>query len=324
MEEIVNSISDPITTLSGGYTAGAGTLAVNAPTAPDAWPVNREFRVRIANELFIVTAATSNATSLTVVTFAAEGTTSVGHSTSDNVYLVYTKASLLRYFKKIQNIGDVPPASPNAMDDEFGGSSLDAKWSWRNQGTSTYTADFDNAVAKLVPQLGANVPAVRILEQNVPAGSGDFTATFKLFPALPSITNGYSAGIVLVNSTSGRLLTIEYYSLTSARGFRLSRYNSVTSFNSINSSMYSAAASTAVALPATNPIYLRFVTAGSRATVTPYFSGDGYSWAQSSSNDTIASFLTATGGTWDKVGIYCDAEDSSRTAEVTLYHFRIS
>lgn len=46
---------------------------------------------------------------------------------------------------------DTPPDSPNAMDDEFEGSSLDAKWSWFNQGTSTATFDPPGAMVLTGP-----------------------------------------------------------------------------------------------------------------------------------------------------------------------------
>ena len=34
---------------------------------------------------------------------------------------------------------DTPPSSPNTMDDEFNGTTLDGKWTWYSQGSTTYT-----------------------------------------------------------------------------------------------------------------------------------------------------------------------------------------
>jgi hypothetical protein len=73
-----------------------------------------------------------------------------------------------------ENAGDpalVPESSPEAEDDEFSAGSLDAKWTWDNQGTSTAT--FRKSRLILTSQASGN-PAnnsKRILYQAAPSGS---------------------------------------------------------------------------------------------------------------------------------------------------------
>lgn len=314
MEALVNSITDPITTLTATLNIGDANASVVAPTAPDAWPINQEFRLRIDNELIIFSAATSNATSLVVVTRGVEGTANVSHASTQNVYGVYTKASLERWVQKYGLPGDIAPATANALDDEFSGSAIDAKWSWRNQGASTYIADFDREVAKLSVPSGATTN-FRIIEQNVPGS--DFTVVTKLFPALPVTVDLFIAGLAVINSTNGRLITLGYRCGTSATAIRVHRWNSVTG-------ALSATAITSPSLTISAPIFFKIVTTGSKATLNFYFSGDGYSWVPLGS-ETVSTFLTATGGTMDKLGVCLDAETTTFTPiEMTLYHFRVS
>lgn len=321
MEALVNSIFDPITTLSGAFTIGDAAIAVNAPTSPDVWPVSQEFRVRLDNEYLIVTAATSNATSLPVTTAGAEFSAAANHGSGTPLYPVWTKASITRFMQKYGLPGDTPPATPNALDDEFSGSAISGGWSWRNQGTSTYTADFTNEIAKLSIPSSATANT-RIIEQNVPGA--DFTVIAKLYPALPVTADSYTAGLVLVNSTSGRLVTLHYRSGNTFNAIRVGRWNSTTSFNATVITSAGGGASSSPMPPILAPIFFKIVTTASKATLNFYISGDGYSWIPLGT-ETVATFLTATGGTMDKMGIFMDAESSSFTPiEMTLYHFRVS
>lgn len=316
MEALVNSQADPITSLSAAYNIGDATASVTAPTSPDVWPVNQEFRVRIDNEVIIFTAATSNATSLTTVQRGADGLgASANHVINSNVYVVWTRDSVTRFMQKYGLPGDNPPASANALDDEFSGSAISGNWTWRNQGGASYTADFTNEVAKLSGPSGSTTN-FRIIEQNVPGA--DFTVVAKLFPALPVTVDLFIAGLALINSTNGRLITLGYRCGNTATAIRVHRWNSVTG-------ALSATAITSPSIAITAPIFFKIVTTGSKATLNFYFSGDGYSWVPLGS-ETVATFLTASGGgTMDKLGICLDVENTAFTPiDMTLYHFRVS
>lgn len=67
---------------------------------------------------------------------------------------------------------DTPPTSPNAMDDEFNGTSLDlTKWMWVQQNTAT--AVVGNGALVMTAQItGSNIP--NIIEQPLPAGDCKF------------------------------------------------------------------------------------------------------------------------------------------------------
>ncbi len=102
-EALANSIIDPTTTLSSSITNVSSSLPVAAPTSPDAWPTDGSFVVRIELELIRVTAATSSATSLTVVERGTEGTTAASHASAVAVDMVMSKGALERYF--LQSVG---------------------------------------------------------------------------------------------------------------------------------------------------------------------------------------------------------------------------
>ena len=94
VEVLGNSLNNPTTTLNGSITSGSASLTVLAPTAPDVWPTTGTFRVKVDLELIAVTAATSAATSLTVVSRGVEGTTAAAHSSGANVDLVASAAAV--------------------------------------------------------------------------------------------------------------------------------------------------------------------------------------------------------------------------------------
>lgn len=93
---------------------------------------------------------------------------------------------------------DSHPSSPNAMDDEFEAGSLDGKWAFRNQGG--LTAGFsDGCLVLNKPQEAAD--AVRLVEQNCPAGTWRFRAKTALYS---SATNYQLGGMVLYNTSASR------------------------------------------------------------------------------------------------------------------------
>jgi hypothetical protein len=93
-EAIANAINNPTSNLTSNITSGSSSLPVAAPTAPDGWPTTGQFRILIDLELIIVTAASANATTLTVVSRGAESTSAASHLSGSNIDLVLTAAAL--------------------------------------------------------------------------------------------------------------------------------------------------------------------------------------------------------------------------------------
>lgn len=87
--------------------------------------------------------------------------------------------------RQIEGI-DRPPAIPNSMDDEFYGSSLDAKWSWLDQGGATAVVD----EGLLSFSLTENVNRIRGIYQAAPVGAWTFQA--KVLKPLVQSGNSHS------------------------------------------------------------------------------------------------------------------------------------
>lgn len=100
-----------------------------------------------------------------------------------------------------ENAIDEPPASPNSLDDEFDGSSLDAKWSWNNQGTSVATVAND----RLSIDIGAMSDNSSVIYQSVPAGDFIATAKVRVFSKGDSYYGSY---IGVINSANNRRINL--------------------------------------------------------------------------------------------------------------------
>ena len=82
-------------------------------------------------------------TNISVIEFAT-GTT-VSDLTGGVARVTPATGGSSGYIPDPRNI-DNPPASPNALDDEFNGTSLDSKWTWVNQGATTIALSNSRAV----------------------------------------------------------------------------------------------------------------------------------------------------------------------------------
>jgi len=101
----------------------------------------------------------------------------------------------------LASIVDTPPVTPSSFDDEFSTGSLDGKWTWHNQGTSTASV----VNKRLDIDIGSMTDDICALTQSVPVG--DFTMTAKL--AVTSKGNSfYDSLIGLRNSANGRVLAL--------------------------------------------------------------------------------------------------------------------
>lgn len=117
---------------------------------------------------------------------------------------------------------DTHPASPNAMDDEFEAASLDSKWAWLAQGTST--ANFSNGSLILTSPIEAGLQ-VRGIEQNHTG-----PARYRMKGTGVNPNNFNSGGIYFRNSVNGRLLIIAVHRV--AQNYGVFYFDSPTVFNS--------------------------------------------------------------------------------------------
>lgn len=98
---------------------------------------------------------------------------------------------------------DIPPTSPSAYDDEFNGTSLDAKWSWALAGAPSGGNEYYN-VAKgrlnvCVDPTAVAFSTYHALVQPLPAQNFEFTAKFTTL-----CTSRYMGmGLLLLNTVSG-------------------------------------------------------------------------------------------------------------------------
>lgn len=308
-EDIGNSLNSPTTTLSSSITNSSTTIPVNAPTSPDVWPTGGNFRIRIGTEIVIVTAATSSATSLTVVTRGAEGTTAASAASGDAVDIVLTKGAIDNFLRPP---GDPVPASPNAADDEFTAAAIDSKWAWRNQGSATITQA--NGQQTLKSPAGDS-GQLRVREQNAPGGN--FTLSVK-FAALFGGGTTHESGLCFVNSTNGRLITLDC-ALFAANHIKLNRWTSVSAFSA---SVIDITQPPSLLIP--RNLYLRLQVVSS--VITPFYSFDGVNWTKfSGTTEAVSAFLTASGGgSLDKIGFFVTNSDANSDAFVVVEWLRVT
>jgi hypothetical protein len=203
------------------------------------------------------------------------------------------------------------PASANSMDDEFDDSTgmsgvtngLNARWAWRNQGTSTI--DFNTqGWAKITPD--STTGNWRIIEQAAPSGSWTVEAKFSLTGDMG--INSYGA-IVLIDGTNGDLYSAQYGVFNAGNRGRLevNQWTNVSTFNSNKASIPMA--------PMTS-FFLRVEYVSGTTTFNFYFSSDGIGWI------LYHSLVDAVGVT--KVGIGIRREQSTGGALYCDYFRRIA
>lgn len=134
-------------------------------------------------------------------------------------------------------VPDFPPASPDPANDEFGGAALDTAgtrrsgataWAWRNQGSATATLA-DGFLTLTSPTSSSD--NYRIVEQAAPTAPWTYRA--KLLDVFLNESNQASGGLVLVNTSTGKMLAF----LKSYEGglkLQVGRFDSVSSWNSDN------------------------------------------------------------------------------------------
>ena len=183
---------------------------------------------------------------------------------------------------------DWPPASANAMDDEFTAGSLGGAWTWVNQGSATAT--LSKSILALECPTSAST-AWHYIYQAAPSTPWEVQAKCAFLAGFP--TNFWSAGLVLSDS-SGKII---HFGPSVNINVKVQYYNSPTSFNSSPSGSLPDSSNNAL-------LYLRVKDDGMNLTF--WFSMAGSGWHQFAQLSRTA-FL-ASGPT--RVGLGVDSENS--------------
>jgi hypothetical protein len=232
--------------------------------------------------------------------------TEVGQTITIAASSADTLAALYKLFP-----GDKPPAVASAYDDEFGGSSLDPKWSWVNQGGASFAESAGNG--RIVAPTGTD--NWRMLVQPCPAG--DFTVTFSFVSQTRLNVDVGRYGLILRASGSGKLeaLMANAGSASSSQQMRYQRWNSPTSFNADVGTIFNPQG-------AFVRQYVRCVIAGNL--ITAYWSWDGWTWAQYMATSNITTFLGANRAALDQIGFGISNNSTGVDAQITAYWFRVT
>lgn len=202
-------------------------------------------------------------------------------------------------------IPDDHPASPDSMDDEFEGTSLDAKWSWIDQGTSTIT--FDHGSAILAGQADSGIH-LRGIEQPV-SGTGRWRAKFSGFA--PNNFNLFSIGIR--NTSNGRVWN--FYPVRVGNTFGVGYWDSLTSFNS---EPLPSASRTTEWGSNLEPVYVEIEITATQFIAKMSKVGVNGSFQQLSAV-TITAFV---GSGYDRIGFYANSQNASTGGTGYIEWFR--
>jgi len=161
-----------------------------------------------------------------------------------------------------------------------------ANFSWVNQGTATASDTTAGIVVNPAVHSGA-APTLQLLVQSPPTAPFDIYARFNW--ETPSLQFA-EIGMVCYNSSNGRLVKCTLLQDNSPFQWFLQRWTNPTTF--------SATPATTIAMSHAHFWMRMHVTS---TVISFYVSPNGYSWRKIF-DETIATFLTAAGGSLDKIG----------------------
>jgi hypothetical protein len=198
---------------------------------------------------------------------------------------------------------DKPPASPNAMDDEFDAGTLNTTtlWSWYDQQTNSVA--LANSLCCLT---STNLAYYRhpAIVQTLPGGNWEFTAKLQLNGQLPA--SGYATfGLAALELSTNKMLAFgflqKYQDTTRIGGILFDTISSISAY--VDPGSYAAPGSSC-------PIYARIALSGT--TITCSASADGHNWWTAYSQAQTVPFTTAA----TRIGLV--ASNMNSTAPVVL------
>jgi hypothetical protein len=168
---------------------------------------------------------------------------------------------------------DVPPTSPSAYDDEFDGSSLDAKWTNPAITTRTNTISLSNSFLYLEPSeggTGSTGKRANAIRQNSPAGS--FTITAKFADNAPSNDDGRLGFFTGRTASSKGIIWGPYKAISVQAAFCTFTYSETGDFGAYDGDANSNYATY------TGAGYHRMIWDAGASTMVYQFSIDGVFW----------------------------------------------
>jgi hypothetical protein len=270
-----------------------------------------------SEEMFVVTRSTD---ALSSITRGINGTTAASHLigapvnqfiTANLINQLAAEANALETFSVSRFSPDRPPASANAMDDEFDGAAIAGTWSTVNFTSATNTVA-NGYLTLHSPGIGSH--NVQMIVQTLPSAPWGFTTKAEI-NAIPSSTAGHRAGLVLRESATGKLITLDLFTGlygSGPFGFGIEiDINSWTSPTVLNTNL---AFSWAVSYASQ---YFKITLTST--TLTFWISGFGNGWLPIYTEAITAHFTTAP----NQIGLYAESNDSNSTDGIFSFFRRV-
>jgi hypothetical protein len=169
-------------TLASNYTAGDSSIHV-ASGEGARFPASGDYWLAVDDPpAFWLRVTARSSDTLTVDTTGADGSTAVSKAAGTKITQVLPAAAIDQMKRDIvgyANLIDFPPASPDAMDDEFDAGSLDAKWTELNTPSSGSPAH-SLSESKLILTVGTAGTRGWAFVQNAPVGNWRFRAKLSI------------------------------------------------------------------------------------------------------------------------------------------------
>jgi hypothetical protein len=203
----------------------------------------------------------------------------------------------------INNSPDIPPASPNSLNDEFNAAlNTSTKWSWVNQGSAT-ASDSGGWLALTAP--AASGDSLKMLAQSSP--STPYTVTAKLCMMGNSQYNTAGLGFRESGTSKIEVIRLATANAGSVPGTLVTRFTDSTSFsaNQVSISLFQGCQ------------YQRINADG--INITFYYSWDGVNFYQFYQEAKAAFFTTAP----NQIILFSDSNNSSNSAVASVDWLRV-
>jgi hypothetical protein len=275
-------------TLSASLTSGATSFSVATGTGATLPADN--FTVTIDSEEMFVTTRSSDA--LSGITRGVNGTSAASHSsaapvnhfiTANLINQLAAEVNSMQSWNTWRSNPDRPPASANAMDDEFDTTS----GLWTNLNVSTISTAISNSAISIT-SAATGVDTIQGIYQSTPSTPWTFLA--KCQTTVP-ISGVFFGGLVASESATGK-------SLTFSTGRESGNIVTIYRWSGINGS--AAGLGTLAASP-TQVAYLKIQDDGTN--MKAYYSADGINFMLYSTTTVASTFTTAP----NRIGLFVDA-----------------
>lgn len=192
-EKLVN---DAVTALNGAINNSVTTITVDSGAV---FPSTGNFRIRIGDEIMIVTARSTN--DLTVVR-GQEGTAAASHSDDDAVTAMFTAGNFNRWAQDDEALWGYSSVPPLGRIDNGSGTILTSSdFTWVNQGGAT-ASDQNGTIFLRAP--AASGENCRILKRTAPSPTYSFMIACQVIKFREGSEN---SGILFRESSTGKFIT---------------------------------------------------------------------------------------------------------------------